>query len=353
MSTSNQELAKTSPPKSQLQIIKDNLFSKGAIQLFKDNLPNAMGKQAEEMALRFAKMTYTAICQNPLLQQCEPGSLVKSSAQSASLGLDIDARGFAYLIPYRNNKNNTMEAQFQIGYMGLVELAYRSQKVKAISAHCIYESEKGVVEISRIDGQFSVKHPFSYDPPTGKMIAVYATAIIEGLGAHTYILRIDEIEKFRKISKAPNSPAWTSHYEAMCKKTAIRQLAKFLPKSILEDFSRGSAIDEKETFVEAEAAASEYIDLSAGSKPIDADFENNDDAIAEEIKKAKPDAALKAKAKAQIDALKNTEKTEPAKEPEPAAPPQKLPYYCPGCDNEMNYQKGNKCPTCKTALVKQ
>jgi len=386
------ELSKSAQPKSNLQLIKDGLMSAGAIQLFKDNLPNAIGKQAEEMAVRFAKMTYTTICQSPSLQKCNFQSIVKAASISASLGLDIDSRGFAYLVPYNNNKTNTTDAQFQLGYMGLIELAYRSGKVKAISAHCIYESEKGLVEISRIDGQFSVKHPFSYDAPTGKMAAVYATAEIDGLGSQTIVLRKDEVEKFRQISKAPSSPAWSNHYEAMAKKTAIRQLAKFLPKSILEDFSRGAAIDERETFVEAEAASAEHINQSAGSKLIDADFEMP----------GKPDPKTKAKAAAQIKDLQDSENAgqesqsklldcpkcgEPAEESSrpnifvcsdcgfefnkdkiaelkkqfeelekqatDSTPPIKLPYYCPGCDAEMNYQKGGKCPTCKTALVKQ
>lgn len=253
--------------KSNLQAIKDGLTSKGAIALFKDSLPNATGKHAEEMANRFAKMTYTAITQNSLLQQCSVQSIVKAASQAASLELDIDVRGLAYLVPYKNSKANQYEAQFQIGYMGLIELAYRSGKVKAISAHCIYESEKGKIEINRVDGQFTVKHPFSFEAPTGKIVAVYASAEIEGLGSQTIVLRIDEIEKFRKLSKAPDSPAWKQHYEAMAKKTAIRQLAKFLPKSILEDFSKGAALDEQETFIEAQVVAQETIDNQAGSLP--------------------------------------------------------------------------------------
>lgn len=264
---------------NELQTIKQGLMSQGAIALFKDNLPNATGKQAEEMAIRFAKMTYTAICQNSTLQACSVPSIVRAASISASLDLDIDTRGLAYLVPYKNK--GVMEAQFQIGYMGLIELAYRSGKVKAISAHCIYEGEKDKVKITRTDGRYSVEHPFSYTAPTGKVIAVYATAEVEGLGPQTIVLRADEIEHFRKLSKAPDSPAWKSHYEAMAKKTAIRQLAKFLPKSIMEDFSRGAAIDERESFVEAQTTAQTAIETEAGSEPIDTAFETEPQQIDE------------------------------------------------------------------------
>ncbi len=248
-------------------------MSQNALTLFRDNLPNATGKQAEEMARRFAKMTYTAICQSPSLQECSVQSILRAASISASLDLDIDPRGLAYLVPYNNTATRTKEAQFQIGYMGLIELAYRSGKVKAISAHCVYESEKGNVKISRIDGQYTVEHPFSYTPPTGKLIAVYATAEIEGINAQTIVLRSDEVDRFRKLSKAPDSPAWKNHFDAMAKKTAIRQLAKFLPKSILEDFTRGAAIDERETFVEATHIAEKQITGDTGSQPINTTFE--------------------------------------------------------------------------------
>ncbi len=264
---------------SNLPEIKKNLMSSGSIQLFKDNLPNAFGDHAEKMAARFTKMVYTTISQSEELQKCSVESLVKAASQAASLDLDIDVRGLAYLVPYnckKGTKQNpvwVMEAQFQIGYMGLIELAYRSGKVKAISAHCVYESEKDTVKITRLDGQFEVVHPFSFEPPSGKMIAVYASAEIEGIGSQTVVLRIDEIEKLRRVSKAPDSPAWKVHYEAMAKKTAIRQLAKFLPKSIVEDFSRGAAIDEQETFVEAQAVAHDIIESDAGSVPVSNPFD--------------------------------------------------------------------------------
>lgn len=258
-------------PLTGLALIKRELTSQGALAMFKDNLPTAIGAEADKAAARFAKMVYTAICQNPTLQQCSIPSLIRASSISASLGLDIDSRGLAYLVPYKNK--GVMEAQFQLGYLGLIELAYRSGKVKSIAAHCIYESEKATIEVTRVDGRYTVKHPFQWKKPSGPVIAVYATAEVEGLGPQTIVLRADEVEELRKCSKAPNSPAWANFPEAMYKKTAIRQLAKFLPKSILEDFQKGAAADEQETFVEAKQSAEAEIAGQIGSQAVDAAFE--------------------------------------------------------------------------------
>jgi len=260
---------------NQIQKIKEGLLSPAALTTFKDNLPKATGKHAEEAAKRFAKMVYTTICQNPTLQQCSLASIIKAASMSASLDLDIDVRGLAYLVPYKNK--GVSEAQLQIGYLGLIELAYRSGRVKSISAHCIYESERDKVKIKRVDGQFQVEHPFGFKKPSGNIIAVYATAEVEGVSPQTIILRAEEVEQYRQISKAPDSPAWKNHYEAMAKKTAIRQLAKFLPKSIVEDFARAAAIDERENFVEAQVSAEEQIKAEAGSEVVDAAFENENE----------------------------------------------------------------------------
>jgi len=272
---------------SNLATIKKQLMGPGALAMFRDNLPNAQGKHAEDAAKRFAKMVYTTISQNRTLQACSIPSIIKAASISASLDLDIDPRGLAYLVPYKDKGMGMMEAQFQIGYMGLIELAYRSGKVKGISAHCIYDSEKDSVTVTRVDGRFVVEHPFSYKPPTGAMVAVYACAEIDGLGTQTIVLREDEVERFRGLSKAPDSPAWENHYEAIAKKTAIRQLAKFLPKSILEDFSRAAAIDEKETFVEAQVSAQKAIEGETGGEFIEAEFEDQDRETAAKVQAEK------------------------------------------------------------------
>lgn len=254
-------------PASPLAIIKTNLLSEDTVSHFTNCLPSAKGKHGREVAARFVRMVYTAVCQSNDLQKCSFTSLLKAASIAATLDLDIDPRGLAYLVPYKG------EANFQIGYQGLIELAYRSGKVKAIAAHCIYESEKASVKIIRVNGGFTVEHPFSFEPPTGKVIAAYATAEIEGLPPQTCVLRISEIERLRKCSKCPNSPAWANHYEAMCKKTVVRQLAKFLPKSILDEFSRAAAEDEEQDFSQAAETAQAKITGDMGTNVVDAAFE--------------------------------------------------------------------------------
>jgi recombination protein RecT len=255
---------------SKMDGIKEQLFSPGTTKFLLESLPAGAKEVTEKVVQRFVKMVYTTISNSPELQNCSVPSIIKAAGIAASLGLDVDpVRGLAWLVPYKNKDKGIIEASFQIGYLGLIELAYRSGKVKAISAHCIYESEIEDIKITRENGRYTVQHPFSFIAPTGKMIAVYATAEVDGFGAFTEVLRVDEVEKVRKCGKAPNSPAWLNHYEAMAKKTAIRRLAKFLPKSIAEDFTRGAAVDEKQDAIEVPTTVSSRFERAPDPQPPD------------------------------------------------------------------------------------
>ena len=250
---------------TNMQKIQSSLMGEGAIKIFKDALPDVMGKHAEKAAARLAKMTYTAVCQSPKLQSCTPQSITKAASISASLNLDIDSRGLAYLVPFGK------EAVLIIGYQGLMELAYRSGKVKSFTATCIYESEKDKVIVTREDGRITIQHPYSWDKPSGKVIGCYTSVEIEGYGTHQHLLRVDEIEFFRSKSPAKNSPAWKDHYEAMCKKTTVRQHAKWLPKAITKDLQSGIIQEEGQsrTFVESTEVKTQVISEQSGSVTAD------------------------------------------------------------------------------------
>ena len=251
--------------KTNLQKIQKSLMGDGAIKIFKDALPDLIGEHAEKAAARYAKMSYVAVCQSPKLQQCSAESITKAASISASLNLDIDPRGLAYLVPFGK------VATLIIGYQGLMELAYRSGKVKAFTATCIYESEKDTVIITRENGRITVQHPYSWDKPSGKIIGCYTSVEIEDYGTHQHLLRIDEIEYFRSKSPAPNSPAWKDNYEAMCKKTTIRQHSKWLPKAITKDLQSGIIREEGQhrTFVESTEVKTQAIAEQSGAVTAD------------------------------------------------------------------------------------
>ena len=80
---------------------------------------------------------------------------------SMQLGLEPNnSLGQAYIIPRKNKKLGKNEAQFQIGYQGLVDLAYRSGQYKNISAHEVYKEDQFDYELGT---NMFIKHVPSQD----------------------------------------------------------------------------------------------------------------------------------------------------------------------------------------------
>ena len=70
------------------------------------------------------------------LQKCSPDSVWGAAIKAASLKLPIEpSLGYAYVVPYKQ------EAQFQLGYKGLIQLAIRTGLYKKIHATSVYADE--------------------------------------------------------------------------------------------------------------------------------------------------------------------------------------------------------------------
>ena len=89
---------------------------------------------------RFTRMALSAINNTPKLAECSPMSFIAALMNAAQLGLEPNTPlGQAYLIPYKNKGN--LECQFQIGYRGMIDLAYRNERMQSIEAHTVYEND--------------------------------------------------------------------------------------------------------------------------------------------------------------------------------------------------------------------
>jgi recombination protein RecT len=180
-------------------------------------------------ARRFARILVTEVTRNPELLECTQASLLRALLQSAQLGLYPDSQvGHAYLIPFKDKKKDTLEAQLLTGYKGLVVLAYRSGQVAQIAARVVHENEPFELEFG--SNERLVHKPCLHGEP-GDPYAVYMYAKIRGGGEVIEILTRADVEKARRASKAPDSPAWKNWEPEMWRKTAMRRGAKWLPLS--------------------------------------------------------------------------------------------------------------------------
>lgn len=70
----------------------------------------------EERKIRYQSSVLSAISINPKLQECNPITIITASLQGEALELSPSPQmGHYYMVPFRNNKLGTTEAQFQLG----------------------------------------------------------------------------------------------------------------------------------------------------------------------------------------------------------------------------------------------
>lgn len=189
---------------------------------------------------RFTRMVLSALSTTPKLADCSPQSFLAAMMTAAQLGVEPNtALGQAYLLPYRNHGN--MECQFQLGYKGLIDLAYRSGEVSVIQAHTVYENDVFEYELG-MDPK--LRHvPAKSD--RGEAVAYYAMFKTKDGGYGFEVMSVDDVQRHaQRYSKSygSGSSPWRSNFDEMAKKTVLKRALKYAP--LKSDFVRGVAQDE-------------------------------------------------------------------------------------------------------------
>ena len=189
---------------------------------------------------RFTRMVLSALSSTPKLAECSPQSFLAAMMTAAQLGVEPNtALGQAYLLPYRNH--GQMECQFQLGYKGLIDLAYRSGEVSVIQAHTVYENDVFEYELG-MDPK--LRHvPAKAD--RGEAVAYYAMFKTKDGGYGFEVMSVDDVQRHaQRYSKSygSGSSPWRSNFDEMAKKTVLKRALKYAP--LKSDFVRGVAQDE-------------------------------------------------------------------------------------------------------------
>ena len=93
-------------------------------------------------AQRFISSLVSSVQTNPALAECTNKSLLNAALLGQSLDLPQSPQlGMFYMIPYDNKKTGVKEAQFQISYKGLIQLAIRSGQYRKLNVCDIREGE--------------------------------------------------------------------------------------------------------------------------------------------------------------------------------------------------------------------
>lgn len=189
---------------------------------------------------RFTRMVLSALSATPKLAECSPQSFLAAMMTAAQLGVEPNtALGQAYLLPYRNHGN--MECQFQLGYKGLIDLAYRSGEVSVIQAHTVYENDVFEYEL----GMDPKLRHVPAKANRGEAVAYYAMFKTKDGGYGFEVMSVDDVQRHaQRYSKSygSGSSPWRSNFDEMAKKTVLKRALKYAP--LKSDFVRGVAQDE-------------------------------------------------------------------------------------------------------------
>lgn len=177
---------------------------------------------------RLARIALTEVRRTPQLGKCTPESFGGALMTIAQLGLEPGAAtGEAYLIPFKNNKTGQHEVQLIIGYKGMAKLYWQSPLAKSLDAQAVHENDQ-------FDYAYGLEPRLEHRPALtnrGRTIAYYAVATLTSGGAAFVVLSPEDVEAVRRRAQARNDGPWKTDYDAMAKKTCVRQLFKLLPKS--------------------------------------------------------------------------------------------------------------------------
>lgn len=227
---------KTSPPaksegnnppvKSITQMIED----------LKPQLARALPKHVTPD--RLARVALTAVRSNPKLGMADAMSLMGAIMTAAQLGLEPNTPlGQCYIIPYKDNKANRVDAQFQMGYKGLIDLAHRSAQYRQITAQKVDEADT-------FSFTLGLNMDLTHTPaakPSGNITHYYAVYHLTNGGYNFTVWSREQVqahaEKYSKTwdPKAKSfyfGSAWRDSFDSMAEKTVLIDLLRYAPKSV-------------------------------------------------------------------------------------------------------------------------
>lgn len=186
----------------------------------------------EKKALKFLSSVVAAAQLNPKLLECEPTSVINSFMTMAALQLmPSNVSGHAFVLPYQTK--NGLVAQFQLGYKGMVVLAFRSNIVKDIKTEIVFENDKFDYTNGVITHQPDV---FAAPEERGKPVGAYCIVRLTNGGEVSKVMAMHEIldiaKKFSKSFNSTFSP-WADGSDPqmwMERKTVLRQTMKLVPQ---------------------------------------------------------------------------------------------------------------------------
>jgi len=208
-----------------------------AQEAIKANVESVVGVKDSQ---RFISSVVSAVQTNPTLSECTNSSILSAALLGHSLNLPQSPQiGMFYMVPFKNKKKvkdsngrevtmDVTEATFQLSYRGMLQLAMRSGQYKAMNVTDIREGE--LVAYNPIEDSYEFKPETDFTKRSSlKIVGYYAFfEMINGFKKGIY-WTIEQLDAHAKKYSASyrngwSSSIWKSDFDAMAKKTLLRQL---------------------------------------------------------------------------------------------------------------------------------
>lgn len=221
MTNQNQQVQAPVKPKTLRELFNDPIIKTKVEQL--------IGKNSATFATSVIQITNS----NAMLRTAEPTSIFNAACMAATLNLPLqNGLGFAYIVPFKNNKERKVEAQFQIGYKGFIQLAQRSGQFKRLVALPVYKKQllkKDFINGFEFDWE---QEPEKDENPIG----YYAYfKLVNDFSAELYMSHDDIVKHAQRYSQTfkKGFGVWHDNFEAMALKTVMKLLlSKQAPLSV-------------------------------------------------------------------------------------------------------------------------
>jgi recombination protein RecT len=175
----------------------------------------------ENRAKRFTAGIISAVSVNQQLQNCDAKTIVAAGFLGEALNLSPSPQlGQYYMVPFKN------QAQFILGYKGMMQLAQRSGQLLSLDA---VEIKRG--EVVRCDPIRGVCEFRAIEDPeqreAAETVGYYAYfEMLNGFRKEIYMTRsqMEAHAKRYSASYSRSSSPWQSNFDDMARKTMLRQL---------------------------------------------------------------------------------------------------------------------------------
>lgn len=206
--TKTQQQAVQAPQAKAGVALLDAMFKSDSVQ---SRFQRMLGKKSAG----FISSVLTVVSQNKLLQNADMRTVLSAASIAASLDLPvIPSLGRAWIVPYKG------AAQFQIGYLGLVELAQRSGLYKSINVVTVYEGEvtnwnkfTEEIEYGEAESDTAIGYCASFE-------------LLNGFRKVVYWTKDAVIKHAQRFSKSYGNGPWKSDFDAMAQKTVLAYMLR-------------------------------------------------------------------------------------------------------------------------------